>query len=63
MDFSFADIHEALCAEIPDREAVVFRDRRFTYRQMGELTRRLANYLLGRGLRVRSERDALEPWD
>jgi acyl-CoA synthetase (AMP-forming)/AMP-acid ligase II len=63
MDFSFADIHEALCAEIPEREAVVFRDRRFTYRQTGERTRRLANYLLGRGLRVNAERDALQPWE
>jgi len=58
MDFSFADIHEALCAE-----AVVFRDRRYTYREMGERTRRLANYLLGRGLSVRAERAAVQPWE
>jgi len=63
MDFSFADIHEALCAEIPDREAVVFRDRRYSYRQMGERTRRLANYLRGRGLTVHTERAAIQPWE
>ena len=56
MEFNFADVHETIAAAIPDREAFVFRDRRFTHRQLAERTRRLANYLLGRGLRLHTER-------
>ena len=51
MDFNFSDIHEAIARAIPDREALVFRDRRLTHAQLAERSRRLANYLLSRGLR------------
>ena len=59
MEFNFSDVHETIAASIPDREAFVFRDRRFTHRQLAERTRRLANYLLSRGLTLRGERSAL----
>ncbi len=59
MEFSIAQVHEAVAAAIPEREAVVFRDRRITYGQLAERSRRLANALLARGLRVRKEREAL----
>jgi 3-oxocholest-4-en-26-oate---CoA ligase len=59
MEFNIADVHEAIAAAIPDREAVIFRDRRITYGQLAERSRRLAHALLERGLRVRKERDAL----
>ncbi len=59
MEFNFADVHETIAAAIPDREAFVFRDRRFTHRQLAERTRRLANYLLSRGLNVQKERGDL----
>ena len=59
MEFNFADVHEAIAETIPDREALVFRDRRFTHRQVAERTRRLANYLLSRGLRLEKERGDL----
>ena len=59
MDFDFAHVHEAIAAVAPDREAIVFRDRRLSYAQLAERSRRLANHLLSRGLRVRAERSAL----
>ena len=59
MDFNFADLHETLARAVPERSGIVFRDRRFTYAEVAERTRRLANFLLEQGLRVRAERDAL----
>ncbi|MDG2308570.1 MAG: acyl-CoA synthetase [Candidatus Binatia bacterium] len=59
MEFNFADVHETIAASIPDREAFVFRDRRFTHAQFAARTRRLANYLLSRGLTVHTERREL----
>ena len=52
MDFNLAEVHEAIAEAIPEREGVVFRDRRLTFADLNERTRRLANYLLGRGVRV-----------
>ena len=59
MEFNIADVHEAIAAAIPDREVIVFRDRRVSYGELAERSRRLANALLERGLRVRKEREAL----
>ena len=58
-----AEIHEAIAASRPDEECLVFRDRRITWAQMTERTRRLANYLASRGLGVRTERDRLKGWE
>jgi acyl-CoA synthetase (AMP-forming)/AMP-acid ligase II len=58
-DFHFPEIHDCVAAAAPDREAVVFRDRRLTFSQLAERTNRLANYLVGRGLRVARERAGL----
>lgn len=57
--FNLATVHEAISAALPEKEALVFRDRRLTFAQLTERTRRLANYLLGRGLGVRRERHEL----
>jgi acyl-CoA synthetase (AMP-forming)/AMP-acid ligase II len=59
MQLSFPEIHEALAAAIPDREVLVWRDRRLTYSNLAERSRRLANYLLGRGVKVPTPRSAL----
>ncbi len=50
MEFNLAQVHEAVESAVPDRECIVFRDRRLTYRDVGERTRRLANALRSRGL-------------
>jgi fatty-acyl-CoA synthase len=63
MEFNLAELSESIAAAIPDREMVVWRDRRLTYGQVAERSRRLANYLLGRGLGVRRERAQLSGWE
>ena len=63
MDFNLATVNEAIAEVIPDREAIVFRDRRFTYAQFNERTRRLANVLTAHGLGCHTERSALRDWE
>ena len=57
--FNLALVNEVITAAIPDREVLVWRDRRLTYGQLGERSRRLASYLHGRGLGVRKDRSLL----
>ncbi len=63
MSFNLATVQEALAAAIPERECIVHRDRRVTWGAFNTRTRRLANFLLGRGLGCRRERDALANWE
>jgi acyl-CoA synthetase (AMP-forming)/AMP-acid ligase II len=56
-------VHEAIAAEIPEREALVFRDRRFSWRELTDRTRRLADLLQRHGLGCRVERSSLENWE
>ncbi len=60
MEFSLAAVHDAIADAIPEREALVFRDRRLSYGDLRDRSRQLANYLLSRGLQVRAERADLE---
>lgn len=59
MEFNFADVHETICAAVPEREQLVCGKRRFTYAQMGERSRRLANLLLDSGIGAHRERGEL----
>jgi fatty-acyl-CoA synthase len=59
MDFSLAEVFDAVTEAIPDRDALLFRDRNLSYAALRERSRRLANHLLSRGMRVRKEREAL----
>ena len=61
--FNLAAIQEAIAERIPDRECIVFRDRRITWRVFNERTRRLAHFLRARGLGCRRERASLENWE
>ena len=63
MTFNLATVNEAVAEAVADREAIVFRDRRITYRQLTERTRRFANFLVARGLGAHTEREALADWD
>ncbi|MFB4312002.1 AMP-binding protein [Actinomadura sp. GTD37] len=56
-----ATLHEAIAAAVPDRECLVWRDRRVTWRELTDRTRRLANVLHGHGLGLRGA--AAEPWE
>ena len=62
---NLAAIHEAIANEIPDRECLVFRDRRFTWGVVTDRTRRLASLLRVAGLGCHAEGDGLailESW-
>ena len=59
MEFNLAQVHDAVSAAIPDRECIVWRDRRLTYGHVAERTNRLANHLIAKGLGARTERNAL----
>ncbi len=59
MEFNLAQVHAAIADAIPDREAIVWRDRRITYGQLNERTNRLANVLVAAGLGARGDRSAL----
>ncbi len=63
MDFNLAAVNEAIAEVIPDREAIVFRDRRFTYADFNDRTRRFANLLIGHGLGCHTERSGLRDWE
>jgi acyl-CoA synthetase (AMP-forming)/AMP-acid ligase II len=61
--FNLGAVNEAIAAAFPDKEAIVFRDRRITFGQLNERTRRLANYLISRGLGVKKPRSELNRWE
>ena len=63
MTFNLATVNEAVAEAVADREAIVFRDRRITYRELTDRTRRLANFLIGHGLGTHTERAALADWE
>ena len=56
-------IHEAIAEVIPDRECLVFRDQHFTWSDVRDRTRRLANLLRSHGLGCHTERSELEGWE
>ena len=62
MDFNIATLHEAIATAVPDRECLVFRDRRFTWGDVTERTRRLANVLLDAGVGLRADPSSVAPW-
>ena len=59
MAFNLAQVHEAVAAANPDRPAVIWGDRRWTYAELTDRTRRFANGLLGRGIGIHRERPEL----
>ncbi len=59
-DFNVGEIHEAIAATRTDDLCLVFRDRRLTWGQVTDRTRRLANYLLAQGLGCHTERSELD---
>ena len=63
MTFNLATVNEAVAEAVADREAIVFRDRRITYRHLTERTRRFANFLIAHGLGAHTEREALADWE
>lgn len=58
-EFNIALTHETVSKAIPDRAALVWRDRRLTYADLADRSRRLATYLHQAGLGARKERSEL----
>lgn len=63
MDFSLAELNEAIAEAIPERECLVGEELRLSYGEVRDRTRRLANLLRARGLGAHRERSRLEPWE
>ncbi|MCH2173957.1 acyl-CoA synthetase [Myxococcota bacterium] len=63
VDLNLAQLHEHVAERIPERECLVDGTRRFSYAEVTERTRRLANFLLDAGLTCRKERSELSPWE
>ena len=63
MTMNLGTINDAVANSVPFREAIVFRDRRITYYELQQRTRRLANYLLQNDIGFNQPRDELEPWE
>ncbi|OSC36585.1 acyl-CoA synthetase [Mycobacterium decipiens] len=61
MEFNIAQVFAAVAAANPDRDCIVFGDRRFTFSQIDERTRRLARALHDWGLGAHRERSGLAP--
>jgi 3-oxocholest-4-en-26-oate---CoA ligase len=61
--FNLAKAFDTLVESLADRDCIVWRDRRLTYGQVQERSRRLASYLHGRGLTVHQERPELRGWE
>jgi acyl-CoA synthetase (AMP-forming)/AMP-acid ligase II len=60
-EFNLAQVFAAVAAANPDRDCIVFGDRRLTFAQTDERARRLARALHGWGLGAHRERSELAP--
>ena len=60
---NLAVIHEAIAAAVPDRDCLIFRDRRLSWAAVNDRTRRLASVLRAHGLGCHRERAGLRGWE
>ena len=63
VQFNLAKAFDVLVESLSERECVVWRDRRLTYGEVADRSRRLGAYLHGRGLGVQRERSGLRSWE
>ena len=57
--FNLGTLTEVIAETIPDRTLIAWRDRRWTYGEIAERSRRLASFLHAQGLGCHTERGAL----
>jgi len=57
--FNLAKVFDTVAAAVPDRDAVVWKDRRWSFAELADRSHRLAAYLRSRGLGAHTERDEL----
>jgi acyl-CoA synthetase (AMP-forming)/AMP-acid ligase II len=58
-EFNLGQVHETVAATIPDRQCIVWRDRRYTYADITDRTRRLASFLYRHDFGSHTERSRL----
>ncbi|MBY8861358.1 AMP-binding protein [Nocardia sp. CA2R105] len=63
MRYNHAELFAGIAAATPERDCIVFRDRRLTYRDVAGRVNRLANLLLSHGITVHRPRAELQPWE
>jgi acyl-CoA synthetase (AMP-forming)/AMP-acid ligase II len=63
VEFNIAQVFGAVAAANPDRDCIVFGDRRFTFAQTDERARRFARALHQWGFGARRERSELAPYE
>jgi fatty-acyl-CoA synthase len=62
-ELNLAAVHEAIAATIPARECIVWRDRRLTWADVTDRTRRLATVLRDAGLGLRRDAGTVQGWE
>ena len=62
-ELNLAAVHEAIAATVPDRECLVWRDRRLTWGEVTDRSRRLADLLRRGGLGAHRRLADCEPWE
>lgn len=62
-EWAIGAVLDAIADVIPDRTMTVCGHRRSTFGESADRTRRLANFLAGKGLGAHHERDSLERWE
>lgn len=63
VEFNIAKAFDVLVESVADKEAIAWGDRRFTFGEVAERSKRLASYLHAQGLGVRRERAELDGWE
>jgi acyl-CoA synthetase (AMP-forming)/AMP-acid ligase II len=63
MSFPIAAIFEAVANSIPERDALIVGQRRFSYADVARRTNQLAHVLNQHNVTVQRERDTLENWE
>jgi len=62
-EWTIGAVLDAIAESVPDRLMTVCGERRSTFGETAERTRRLANFLAGQGFGAHRERDELENWE
>ncbi len=62
-EWTIGAVLDVIAEVVPDRAITVCGDRRRTFAETADLTRRLANYLAAKGFGVHQERATLQNWE
>ncbi|MEZ5166474.1 MAG: acyl-CoA synthetase [Acidimicrobiales bacterium] len=62
-DGNIATAFEHIAARVPDREAIITPERRLTFAEVRDRSRRLARALSAHGIGCHRERSDLQPWE